>query len=243
MQVKDIIDRVTLLYNDKDFVRCSKRQYLEFLDDAIAQTIVLRPDSHVQTAEVTLRPGTRQTIPVDGYSLIDIYANMQVDEDGVRSLGRPVFQVGRKDLDYYRNWHTDIAATKYISEFAYDIRNPKVFFVWPPIGEEEIIVQMEYSHEVGQYASMYDELQEEVLKEEIPLDSSYRIPLVMYMLYLLYSTDSTSNNDQQVAAKYEQSFMQSLSRDLVASSAVMPVIDDNKLQETGAMPYATSVGQ
>ena len=56
MKVSNIIDRVTLLYNDMDYVRLSKHQYLEFLDDAINTLITMRPDVWVKTEVVKLQP-------------------------------------------------------------------------------------------------------------------------------------------------------------------------------------------
>ena len=72
MKVSDIISRVTLLYNDMDYVRLSKHQYLEFLDDAINKLIMMRPDVWVKTDVVKLNPGIRQTIPDDAYALTSI---------------------------------------------------------------------------------------------------------------------------------------------------------------------------
>ena len=57
MKVSDIINRVTLLYNDMDYARLSKHQYLEFLDDAINKLIMMRPDVWVKTDIVKLNPG------------------------------------------------------------------------------------------------------------------------------------------------------------------------------------------
>ena len=46
MKVKDIINRVILLYHDEDYVRMTEQQYLRFLDDALLQLILARPDAH-----------------------------------------------------------------------------------------------------------------------------------------------------------------------------------------------------
>ena len=84
MKVSDIINRVTLLYNDMDYARLSKHQYLEFLDDAINKLIMMRPDVWVKTDIVKLNPGIRQTIPDDAYALIDIYCNATIHEKSHR---------------------------------------------------------------------------------------------------------------------------------------------------------------
>ena len=46
MRVKDIIERVLLLYHDENYLRIKQQQYLQLLDDAILQLILTRPDAH-----------------------------------------------------------------------------------------------------------------------------------------------------------------------------------------------------
>ena len=232
MLVKDVINRVTLLYNDADFVRCSKRQYLYFLDDAISQVILSRPDANVKTSTVTLKQGTRQTIPADGYSLIEIYANvLDVSEEKV-TFGRPIYQIARKDIDYFRDWHNDDSIPGEIIEFSYDRRSPKTYWVWPPVGRSQVRVQMDYSFGVAPFGDI-DQEEDAIFSLEIPLDEMYRTPIVNYILYLLYSTDSSSQLDRQLAQKYEQSFYQSLGIEYSASLKAMPRIFEQELQGMG----------
>lgn len=233
MKVKDILSRAAILYNDEDYVRVSKRQYLAFLDDAINQVILSRPDAHVKTSVVKLNPGTRQEIPLDGYSLIEIYANVDT-QDGVTiaGYGNPVFQVERKDLDYFNNWHAPVGGTTEITEFAYDTRSPRTFWVNPPVtASPNIYVEMDYSYGVPEYSTLPSV--ESVIEEmDIPLSDIFKGPIVSYMLYLLYSTDSTSQVDRQVAQRYEASFYQALGLEYKAMMYVIPRVE--------ALPPATT---
>ena len=232
MLVKDVINRVTLLYNDADFVRCSKRQYLYFLDDAISQVILSRPDANVKTSTVTLKQGTRQTLPTDGYSLIEIYANVLDTTDDKITFGKPIYQIARKDIDYFRDWHNDESKPGEIIEFSYDRRSPKTFWVWPPVGKSQVRIQMDYSFGLPQYGIL-EEKESDIFNKDIPLDEMYRTPIVNYVLYLLYSTDSSSQLDRQLAQKYEQSFYQSLGIEYNASIKAMPRIFEQELQGMG----------
>ena len=226
MKVKDILERVTTLYNDSDYVRITKQEYLKFLDDAINQLILSRPDANVKTSVVKLKPGTRQEIPQDGYSLIQIYANVNTP-DGVTILGygNPIFQVERKDLDYFNNWHVPVGGTTEVTEFAYDTRSPRTFWVNPPVtATPDIYVEMDYSHGVVEYAKMPDSF-EVVLEMDIPVSDIFKGPLISYMLYLLYSTDSTSQIDRQVAQRYVASFYQALGLEYKSMLYVIPRIE------------------
>ena len=221
MKVSDIINRVTLLYNDMDYVRLSKHQYLEFLDDAINKLIMMRPDVWVKTDVVKLNPGIRQTIPDD--ALIDIYCNATKEEDNTFTFGEPVFQVERRDLDYFSDWRRT-TPSDVVYEFVYDRKTPRQFLVNPPVAKDkDVYVEMAYSAPYVSFAEMDDDV---AMQQDLQLMGNYRGPIVDYMLYLAYSTDSTSANDRQLAQQYVQSFYQSLGQEYNASVIAMPKIDE-----------------
>lgn len=223
MKVSNIIDRVTLLYNDMDYVRLSKHQYLEFLDDAINTLITMRPDVWVKTEVVKLQPGIRQTLPDEAYSLIDIYCNATKEEDGTFTYGEPIFQVERRDLDYFSDWRR-AEASDVIYEFIYDRKTPRQFLVNPPVAKDkDVYIEMAYS---APYVSFADMQEDVAMQQDLELVGNYRGPLVDYMLYLAYSTDSTSSNDRQIAQQYMQSFYQALGQEYNASVIAMPKIDE-----------------
>lgn len=224
MTVRDILESVTLRYNDTDYIRLSQSQYLKFLDDAILKLILVRPDANVKTEIVGLAAGTRQEIPADGYSLIDIYMN----KDGVApnwTNGAPILQVERKDLDYFSNWHTTGSTVTDIDEFAYDSRSPRTFWVSPPPASSgTVFVEMDYSHGVSSYAALTDEF-DEILDMEIPIEDIFRSALISQMLYLCFSVDSSAQGDMAIAAQYEQTFYQGLGIEYQASLVVQPKIE------------------
>ena len=225
MTVNDIISSVTVRYNDTGYTRLSQTQYLKFLDDAISKLILVRPDSHVNTATIALSAGTRQEIPSDGYALIDIYMNKTEVGSGTYGNGPPVLQVERKDLDYFSDWHNATGTTDYIDEFAYDSRSPRTFWVSPPPqNDDEVYVEMDYSYGVAPYASLTDDYSD-ILDMEIPIEDIFKSALIAYMLYLCFSTDSSSMNDMATAVQYEQSFYQGLGIEYQASLLVQPKIE------------------
>jgi hypothetical protein len=224
MLVKDILESVTLRYNDSGYTRLTGAEYLKFLDDAISKLILVRPDAHVQTAIVGLSAGTRQEIPSDGYSLIDIYMNKESAGGGAYTNGAPILQVERKDLDYFSDWHTTTEVVTDIDEFAYDRRSPRTFWVSPPPATaDSVYVEMDYSYGVDSYADLTDDF-EDVLDMDIPIEDIFRSALIAYMLYLCFSTDSSSLNDMTIAAQYEQTFYTGLGLEYQASLLVQPKI-------------------
>ena len=147
--------------------------------------------------------------------------NKSLVSPGVYSNGAPVFQVERKDLDYFSDWHSVSANPTEINEFTYDLRTPRTFFVSPPVGTNPIYVEMDYSYGVPQFAGLVANW-DDILATDIPVNEVFRGPIVSYLLFLLYSTDSTSVNDRQIAQRYEASFYQALGIEYKAVANVVP---------------------
>ena len=230
MKVRDILERVTSLYNDLDYRRCTPQQYLQFLDDALVALINQRPDAHEKREVIKLKGGARQRVPVDGYVLLDVYANMQYNPDtDVYSDGKPVYQVARKDLDYHSNWYSGQHHRPYIDEFAYDIRSPKDFWVNPPVDpRREIYVEVGYSFKHPTFGDLdHEEVPFSDIKEMvIDIDTSFRNALVSYMLYKIFSVDVTAERDIMIAGQHLQAFYQALQIELQSElSATTRIIE------------------
>lgn len=211
MTVKDIIDRVLLLYHDEAYLRVQKQQYLQLLDDAILQTILVRPDAHEKRETLQLKPGPRQELPAGAYALIDVYNNKMPISGFDEALdGKPIYQVARKDLDYYNNWYVNESTRTEVDEFAFDIRSPKKFWVNPPVPMgRDVYVEVGYSYEHLKYSTLETDY-DSVLLLELDISEEFRTAIINYMLYLLYSTDSTSELDRQIAQDYLNAFYQTL---------------------------------
>jgi len=236
MKVRDILERASSRYNDKDYIRVPFTGYLEFLDDSINQLIMSRPDSHVKTEVVGLRGGTRQSLPEDGYSLINISRNMEPagndpeTNDPLYTPAGPILQVDRDDLDYFSNWHEGEGVT-YVREFAYSLKTPKTFWVSAPIKTpvpadptSYTHIELDYSYGIPSFAERYTGENNEILDMDIPLDRVFMGAIVNYMLYLLYSVDDGSTIGPTMAQRYEKSFYQALGIEYQASVLVEPKV-------------------
>ena len=239
MKVKDIINRVILLYHDEDYVRMNEQQYLRFLDDALLQLILARPDANEKREIIKLSPGARQKLPDDAYTLIDVYLNKVYLKDIDKFLdGKPIYQVARKDLDYFNNWYSVSGNTEEINEFAYDIRTPNSYWVNPPVtNTPDVYVEIGYSYGIPPFADTTDTYAV-TLEKTVPVSEAFRNAIVNYMLYLCYSVDSTSQYDRTVADKYLQLFVQMLQLDNKTSLTSSNRIIENTTQGIGV--YGTT---
>ena len=223
MTVQDIMSRVSTLYNDTDYVRVSTSMYLDFLDDALTQLVLARPDANSKVVVMQLDPGTKQTFPEDMLTLIDVYRNR--GQDGITN-GPPIWQVNRKDMDYFANWHADSAVEPTaVTEYAYDSKTNKLFWVSPaPGATTPIFIEFAYSYMFPQFSSL---TWARALTQAIPCDESFSGAVVSYMLYRLYSTDSASTKDKAVADAYKADFYTQLGLEYKASTALNPEVGDS----------------
>lgn len=221
MIVNDVIQNATIRYNDTSYTRLSQSQYLAFLDAAILKLLMVRPDAHITTTTVGLSAGTRQEIPSDGFTLIDIYRNMNGSSPNWTD-GAPVYQVSQKDLDYFSDWHTGATTATDIIEYTIDLNNPRIFWVYPSVATaDSVYVEMAYSSKIDSYAELTDDFAD-ILDMDIPIDDRYRSALVDYLLFLCFSTDSSSTNDITLAQQYLQSFYQELGIEYQATTQFSP---------------------
>ena len=243
MKVKDILDRVTTLYNDTEYIRVPESHYFKFIDDALSIIVMIRPDAHVKTEIVKLEPGTRQSLPKDGIALIEIYMNKKaiLDNGGEitgYSNSYPIAHVEREDLDYFSNWQSGvgIASKDHIDEFAYELKSPRTFWVNPYVSEEEpVYVEMDYSYafpKIGDIPLDADSTYTTAENTEIDIPDTFMAPICYYVLYLLYSTDSTSQIDKSISASYLQQFQQALSLEYQSNQTVMPRTDSASIEAT-----------
>ena len=131
--VQDIIARAVDLLLDyergDDDARWTDAELIRWINDSRMAILTRKPSACAKIATVPLAQGTLQTIPADGVQLLDVINNM-----GANGLtpGRSIRRTDRQNIDdddLY--WHKSTAKAE-ISQFTYDDRIPKEFFVWPP---------------------------------------------------------------------------------------------------------------
>ena len=235
MRVGDIIDRVTLMYHDKEYRRITKRQYLQLLDDALLQLVLSRPDAHENREIVKLNAGAKQRLPDKAIHLLDVYLNKEhIPELDTYIDGKSVYQVSRKDLDYFNvSWHKNATPYNYIDEFAYDLRTPRTYLVNPPVHKaSQVYVELGYSCPVDSFAMLLED-ESVIFDMTIPVAESFRNSIVAYMLYLCYSLNVTSETDQSIAARYLQTFMQMLNIENTAAIVSAGHIKENTTSGLG----------
>ena len=191
--VQDIINRAIDLLLDydrgDDEARWTDAELLRWINDFRMALITRKPSACSKIETLTLVAGTHQTIPENGTQLFDVICNMGVSGT---VPGRSIRRTDRQSLDDDDlNWHA-AAQSAAISQFIYDDRSPKDFFVYPPatVGTK---IKMSYAAIPAAITSKTDNLD---VGLEV-MDAA-----VNYVAYRAKSKDSQYANAGEAAAFY-----------------------------------------
>lgn len=209
--VASVLSRVAVLLQDPTNIRWPQSELVDWLNDGQREVVLLKPNAFVKNVSVQLAAGTKQALPADGLSLVDMPRNMGTDGN---TPGVVVRATSREILDaVIPTWHST-AASATAKHFCYTPLDPKTFYVFPPQpasarGYVEII-----------YAAAPADAS---LGGTITLDDIYVTALVAYILYRAYSKDAEFAANAQLATAYYAQFTALLQGKATAEAATNPM--------------------
>ena len=208
--VASILSRAAIVLQDPTNIRWPQAELLVWLNDGQREVAAVKPNAYVRNTSKQLSGGTKQTLPTDGVSLVDVVRNLGTDGT---TPGRAIRLVSREILDAQNpNWHADTADAS-VKHFTYTPLDPKTFYVYPPqpasnSGYAEIVYVAAPS--------------EATLNSTITLDDIYVTALLNYVLYRAYTKDAEYANNAQLAAAYYQQFQGILQAKVTAEAGSNP---------------------
>jgi hypothetical protein len=195
LQVSQLITNVSTLLQDVTNIRWPQTELLAWLNDGQREVAVYKPNAFTKNVSLQLVAGTKQTVPADTISLVDVVRNLGTSGT---TPGRAIRTVSREILDAQTPyWHSATPAAEVI-HFTYNPLDLKHFYVYPPqpaSGQNQV--------EVIYLASPTDA----TLTSTITLDDIYITALTDYVLYRAYSKDAEYAANTTLAAAYYQNFM------------------------------------
>jgi hypothetical protein len=191
--VQDIIDRVTTLLLDEDRAQGEARwgdpELLRWINDSRMAILTRRPQACSKIATVSLAAGTRQSIPSDGVMLLDVIRNMGTTGT---TPGRSIRRTDRQNIDDNDMYWHKAAGKSEISQFTYDDRTPKDYFVSPP-ATAGTKIDISYAAIPASVSTTSDTL-------DIGLENMDAV--VNYVAYRAKAKDSQYANAAEAAAYY-----------------------------------------
>jgi hypothetical protein len=207
---QSIIDRArTQLIDTGAVKRWTDTELLQWLSDGQRSIVAIAPGASSTTGVQPLSAGTRQTIPADGYMLLNIIRNC----DAVGTTPGRAVRVASRELidDQDPDWHTSSTSAT-VRNYIFDPQEPKVFYVYPP-NNGTGFVQMIYSVLPPEVAELTD---------EISVTELYQTPLVDYVLFRAYQKDSDFGTGSAQAQTYLQLFMSFMGQGEASQLAANP---------------------
>lgn len=192
--VAAMLSRASVILQDPTNIRWPQTELLDWLNDGQREIALYKPNVFVKNTVQQLVSGTKQTLPADGVTLVDVVRNMGVNGS---TPGDAIRVVTREILDaQVRGWHSSTASAT-TKHYVYTPLDPKTFYVYPPqpssgAGQVEVIY----------VASPTDA----TLVSTITIDDVYMTALLNYILFRAYTKDAEYANNAQLAAAYYQQF-------------------------------------
>lgn len=206
---KSIIDKASVQLLDPQNIRWTRSELLGWLNDGQRQIVMMAPNATNKVATVALESGTRQNIPEDGWTLIEVIRYMGTDG---QKAGRAVRLASREMLDAYNpNWHNDMP-TSTPKHYIFDQQDQTVFYVYPP-NNGKGYVQLNYS-------PVPSDLPNE--NTAISINDIFQTCLLDYVLYRANSKDAEYAPGLQLAGGYLQTFMAAMQAKTGAEIANSP---------------------
>ena len=193
MKASEILDRCSMQLNDVDRTRWTVQMLLDYLTDAMRQTVLNRPDAAAVVKVLHLTPGqSRQEIPPGTVMLLKAVRN--VSADGKRA-GRPLTPTTREAMDACFPLDSFVTSNE-IFQYAFVQQTPQYFWVYPIPGQNAY-VELECSADIPQLTS---------LEETLPLANIWAEPLREYVLYRAFSLNAASQIDSSRAQVHLQQY-------------------------------------
>ncbi len=198
---------------DPNKVRWTQDEHISYLNSALRQIVLVRPDANSVVATVQLAPGTKQAVPSGGLALLDVVRNM--GPSGT-TPGKPIKRADRAVLDASDpTWHSRTAKTV-VSNFSFDERVPTAYYVSPPVhATTQVWAEIMYSKAPTAVTSQN-------LDTPIELSDVYETPIKDWMKRCAYKKEISSQGSQILAGSFEQSFYNALGIKLRADFASSP---------------------
>lgn len=194
---KSIIDKAAIQLLDPDNIRWTRAELLGWLNDGQRQITIMSPNATNKVATIKLTTGTRQSIPSDGWTLLDVIRTMGTD--GLKP-GRAMRLVSQELLDGFNPYWHSATPTTTPQNYVFDQQDQTIFYVYPP-NNGKGYVQLNYSPAPADLA---------VETQTLLINDIFQTALLDYMLYRACSKDAEYAPGLQLATGYLQTFMGSM---------------------------------
>lgn len=232
MKVLDTIQLCAREFNDIAYERIARdsvsaanpnqANWLDWLNDALRTTVLVRPDANAETVSVLLVAGTKQALAAGKLRILDVIRNMGANGLTAGKSIRLVDLAQKSSVN--RDWHTE-ADVGVVREVMYDDKkDPLTFYVSPPAAAKYIELTLSKAPTAVLAAN--------VAADDLPLNDIYAGPVQAWMLHRAHGVGTNSQVNLQKSWQYFSSFFNQLGVKIkselftaVAQPGQLPVAD------------------
>jgi hypothetical protein len=175
-----------------------------YIDLALIEIVTLKPEAYPVSEIITLVPGSLQSLDVDAIELLDVVCNMGVSGT---TPGKAIRSLTRESVDILLpDWQTFPPGTV-VLYYMLDSRNPKNFYVIPPMASQSPMPQIKILQSEIPVLSGNPNFPDLMT---FPLDTSYIPATVDYIVYRALAESTTIPGAMEKSQAYLKKFYQDL---------------------------------
>lgn len=219
----DVFLRASHILQDDTFARWTLPELRLWLNDAVNEIVLQRPQASAKTVVLTMRAGTWQTVAPDHLAILRVVRNLATGSDTARVGGRIVRPISRDILDAQSpDWHDSrsVRHDKTVKHVIYDQDgDPRSFYVYPGndgTGFVEAVVS-DAPTPIAAPTSNPDQIGSYNIAVDLP--EIYGNAILDYVLYRAYSKDAQYAPGIARAVAHYQAFATGLGLKIASDSA------------------------
>ncbi|HEV8034386.1 DUF6682 family protein [Yoonia sp.] len=216
---------VQTVLNDATAVRWTAVELHTWLNDALREIAVLKPNAVAKTVELDLQQGAYQTLPEGHFALFRLTRNLATNAESAtgRGGGRVITKVEREVMDMQISGWMDNAVmpyTKNVVHFIDDISDMAAYYVVPGNDGTGVVEAICAVMPTLVPAPETDTLMVSSYTSEVDISDIYRNAIIDYMLYRAFSKDASIAGIAQRAGVHYSQFANSLGLKFAAERLV-----------------------
>ena len=193
--VSDLNRRLSNILNDEDMIRYTFAERIDWMNEAVVAIANRQPQSQTTTGLLQLDEGCKQVMPQEAVKLLEVRNNLSIDG----SEGAAITQTTLTEMDAAApGWRNGTKKTA-VRQFMFDDRDPKRFWVWPPVVGGTLI------------DITYIRIPQPITESDsnLPIHDEYAEAVLNFVAYRCLLKDSEYANGSTAAAFY-QAFLAAL---------------------------------
>jgi hypothetical protein len=216
---------VQTILNDAASVRWTAVELHTWLNDALREIAVLKPNAVAKTVELSLAQGAYQTLPADHFNLFRLTRNLATNAASAtgRGGGRVITQVEREVMDMQIPGWMDTAVMPYsknVVHFINDISDMAAYYVVPGNDGTGVVEAICAVMPAMVPVPASDVLSVSSYTTNVDIQDIYRNALIDYMLYRAFSKDASLPGIAQRAGLHYSQFSNALGLKFAAERMV-----------------------